>query len=176
MKRFLVAKVVFSAASAQLASSFDVNLPSIWDLSFDSDSLTFIDLIKGVVPLDLSSEINRVIKDQALTRQLLSVLMDQIYSFAMDSIWKPRCSLVLAKELSLGITRRDKRLRVAHPSSVSPSVARSCYPVSAIDYSGFEFECRKGVNFLSSFRCVVNHLPLVRFVRFIFSSFSGSIV
>src|ERR1051325_4167105 len=171
LKTFLLDKVISSAASTQLASSFDLNIPSIWNLSQDSTSLTFIDLIKGVVPLALSTEIHRVTKDQTVTRQLLSVLLDQIYLFTLDSIWKPHCADVLACEASLGISRKDKRFRVAHPSSTSTSITRSRSSVVPIDYTSFEFECRKGVNFLSSFQCVVNHLPLVRFVRFIFSFF-----
>jgi ribonuclease HI len=171
LKTFLVDQVVTSAASPALANSFNLQVDSIWDLSFDSSSLTFLDLIKGVVPLALASELQRVIKDSSVTRQLLSVFMDQIYSFALDAVWKPRCVLVLAKEASLGISRRDKKLRVSNPSSNIASVTRSRVSSSFVDYSDFEFECRKGVNFLSSFRCVVNHLPLVRLVRFIFSLF-----
>ena len=89
----------------------------------------------------------------------------------MDSIWKPRCALVLAKESSLGISHRDKRLCVVH-SFLNSSVTRSHSSVCDIDYSTFEFECRKGVNFLNSFQFIVNHLPLVHLVHFISFSFS----
>ena len=64
-----------------LAQSFDLNIARLWDVSFDSHEFTFIDLIKGIVPLSLSAEINHVIINSQVTTQLLSVYLDKKYNY-----------------------------------------------------------------------------------------------
>src|SRR5205085_11520788 len=55
-----------------LLSSLNIDLDSIWSVIADQHQLTFIDLIKGIIPLELFDSINRITNNRRVTHQILS--------------------------------------------------------------------------------------------------------
>jgi hypothetical protein len=82
-----------------------------WDVTYDSISITFIDLIKGVVPLELVERIKLGVKDQQLMNIIVSIFFDFIFNNIRDHIWRPRCDKQIEIEQKLNIKRKDKRTK-----------------------------------------------------------------
>ena len=96
---------------------------NFWSTDDTNNSLTFIDLIKGIVPSKLYRTINDF-ADCNKTYMILSSVYDFIFTQTFELIWKPRCELMIAKELSLNITTKRKRIK-KNSSSVSLSHSAS---------------------------------------------------
>jgi hypothetical protein len=82
---------------------------SIWDISANDSQLTFIDIIKGIVPLILSQKINGYTKNKEMTQLIISIFMDYIYSEICKRIWFPRCSQQMLDEKNAGIDKKEKK-------------------------------------------------------------------
>src|SRR3989337_1142554 len=80
----------------------------MWSLQSSDVEFTFIDLLKGYIPLELSSSIFSILNSTSTTQFLLSMFRDNLYNRIRDHIWSPRCDLLLEKEKSLNITTRVK--------------------------------------------------------------------
>ena len=52
--------------------SLNIDIDSIWSVVADQHQLTFIDLIKGIVPLELFDSINQIVNSRRVTHQILS--------------------------------------------------------------------------------------------------------
>jgi len=83
---------------------------NIWALSTHT-SFSFIDLIKGVVPSNLSKFINSSITSQADARAATSNFMHFIYE-QTQVIWLNRCMIFKEFEMSLGITESLKKTHI----------------------------------------------------------------
>ena len=79
----------------------------------------FIDLIKGIVPKDLFTDILYISRSLTLARSILCDFLNYIHSRVHQDIWIPRCNAQIAKEKSLGITNHKKKLSTG--SSRNPS-------------------------------------------------------
>ncbi|GBC00137.1 hypothetical protein RclHR1_03760001 [Rhizophagus clarus] len=80
---------------------------NIWTISTDPDNFTFVDLIKGFIPLELTQILNLWIP----RKQLLLVIIEirqYIYEQTFKEIWIRRCSFIKEFERSLGITKKKK--------------------------------------------------------------------
>jgi len=99
----------------------DICLLNIWHLSFNPRSFTFIDLIKGFVPSELSSCLLRLNSDLSINRSVISNLLNFIYNSVLKEVWLPRCTLTKSCELSNNITTSSKRSRSRNSSLLSTS-------------------------------------------------------
>jgi hypothetical protein len=101
--------------SDDLSQIFDP-LFTFWTFSTpSSSSFNFIDIIKGIVPAYLYNCINSFTKNKRKTNIVLSTLYDCIFDQIFNLIWKPRCALTIARELSIGITKKKKRSKCSSP-------------------------------------------------------------
>src|ERR1044071_6215684 len=95
-------------------SSLTNNLNSImnhrswWLPIYDPLHITFVDLIKGVVPRDLSKAIHAITNSKQATAELLGILYDFIYDYS-NHYWNERCTRMIQEELRMGITTKLKR-------------------------------------------------------------------
>ena len=116
-KRFLT-----SLIQEHIDSQFHINHLEdqyLWHNNVHDTNLTFIDLIKGVVPRSLINKIQLVTNNQAIIQMLLSLFFDYIYAQFSDTIWKERCEIQLNIEKRLGIDKKEKKKRVHDPNNVN---------------------------------------------------------
>src|ERR1044071_6468121 len=92
-----------------LLSSLNIDIDSIWSVVTDQHQLTFIDLIKGIIPLELFNSINRIANSRRVTHQILSKFFLFLYINVRDTIWSPRCERFLDIEILNNINSRVKR-------------------------------------------------------------------
>ena len=76
-----------------------------------STELTFVDLIKGIVPQSLYDIVIQYTESSTTTRNILHLLMNDIHHSALELIWKPRCAFVITTKHHAGITSRHKKSR-----------------------------------------------------------------
>ena len=89
------------------------NLGLAWlllNVSSNNNRFTFIDIIKGIVPLLLFDKINLYLQNASITRRLISLYLHEIYIQILDLVWKSRCEVAIRQELHVGITRKHKNL------------------------------------------------------------------
>ncbi len=96
------------SASQQTAVNHILTHGTWWLPSYEPLQLTFNDLIKGIVPLELSKMIQEITCNKSATTEILGILFDNIYT-KINQFWKERCEKVLHREKSLGITSKDKK-------------------------------------------------------------------
>ncbi|CAB5157493.1 unnamed protein product [Rhizophagus irregularis] len=99
----------------------DINsLDNFWDFSIDNNCLTFIDFIKGFIPITLSNYLKSLIFNDKIVCTIIGDLHDFTYNEVMNNIWKPRCELQVVLEKNLFITKKkklDSRLNFSTNSS-----------------------------------------------------------
>src|ERR1043166_4694352 len=118
---------------------------------------TFIDLIKGFVPKDLSLEVGKYINNPNVLKSLLVTVLDNLHVRVRDQIWSKRCELVIAKEKSLNITTRQKKRKNSLFIKNNPNtVSISSDSTLAICNLGFIDYIQTGRNWLD-FTRNVNH-------------------
>jgi hypothetical protein len=88
--------------------AFIMDHRSWWLPIYDPLHITFVDLIKGVVPRDLTKAITEITNSKQATSELLGILYDFIYECS-NHFWKERCAKLIREELRLGITIKLKR-------------------------------------------------------------------
>ena len=108
-----------------------------WSSHFSNTSITFIDIIKGIVP----SKLYRIINDFAdlfTTEKILSSFYDFVFDQSFELIWKTRCALTIAKELSLNITiakKHQKTSQLTPPTNHSLLPTTNSLPLNHFDLS-----------------------------------------
>jgi ribonuclease HI len=142
-------------------SSRDLLHDDLWTLAFQPDQFTFIDLIKGVVPLSLFNVIESYLHNKSLSQQILSVFINNIFIDINQLIWQPRCERMLLDELHAGITKHSKRQKCPSSISRSPTTSRSAFSnftnlgiVNSIDFGG-EWLTYYSSNFWIVVNCVI---------------------
>jgi ribonuclease HI len=142
-------------------SSRDLLHDDLWIISFRSDRFTFIDLIKGVVPLSLFNIINSFLHNNSLSRQILSVFINNIFIDINQLIWQPRCDRILLDEYHAGITKHSKRQICPSDITRSPTTSRPAFSnftnlgiVNSIDFGG-EWLSYYSSNFWIVVNCVI---------------------
>ena len=58
-----------------LLSPLNIDIDSIWSVIADQQQLTFINLIKGIVPLELFNSINRIVNSRRVTFEILFIFI-----------------------------------------------------------------------------------------------------
>lgn len=80
-----------------------------WNIYQDKNQLTFIDLIKGIIPKDLYDNILFYIKKEEKTKKILCNTMENMNVLIKEKIWKTRCQEVINTEIHLGINKHMKK-------------------------------------------------------------------
>ena len=93
---------------------------SWWETAYKPLSITFIDLIKDIVPINLSNKIHSITNNNEVTTEVLFQTYDLIYRLTQE-IWLERCIKVVDIEQSKNITIRE----IAY--TVDKMVTLSCY-------------------------------------------------
>ncbi|CAB4438295.1 unnamed protein product [Rhizophagus irregularis] len=79
----------------------------IWDISYDPNVFTFIELIKGIIPMSLSE----LLSSWTTKKNVVEVLIQMrqfIFNEIFENVWIPRCSHLKEFERSLGLTKKKK--------------------------------------------------------------------
>jgi hypothetical protein len=141
-------------------SSHDLLHDDLWTIAFRPDQFTFIDLIKGVVPLSLFNDIDSFLHNKSLS-QILSVFINNIFIDINQLIWQPRCDHMLLDEFHAGITKHSKRQKCPSSISRSPTTSRPAFSnftylgiVNSIDFGG-EWLTYYSANFQIVVNCVI---------------------
>jgi hypothetical protein len=90
-------------------TSSELDHYSIWLYYVDDILFTFVDIIKGFVPLFLYDTIFSFVKSKKIVLSIISIFMNNIYIDFMNNIWKPRCNQQLLIEEHLGIDKKEKK-------------------------------------------------------------------
>jgi hypothetical protein len=106
-----------TACLSSVVNNFDINNPHLqfilshgswWTIIYEPINLTFIDLIKGIVPFELSDNINSITNNKDATLEILRNVYTCIYTLTQE-IWLERCKQVVQKELILNISGKTKK-------------------------------------------------------------------
>lgn len=81
----------------------------MWLFYPDDVLFTFIDIIKGYVPLFLYDTIFSFTLSNSITLAIISIFMNNVYIDFIELIWKPRCAQQLLDEAHAGIDRKEKK-------------------------------------------------------------------
>ncbi|GES83285.1 hypothetical protein GLOIN_2v1777499 [Rhizophagus clarus] len=91
----------------------------IWDIGYNINEFTFIDLIKGIIPSMLYHTINSwITKDNSI--KILIQMRQYIFEQTFTEVWLPQCSYLKEFERSLGLTKK-KKLTLKNFRSLSPN-------------------------------------------------------
>ena len=109
--------------------------------------LNFIDLIKGFIPLSLSTFITSHTRSKPLTFSILSNFRDRIYYDCMAYIWVPRCSNMIDLERLCNINRREKLKsnRDTRPPSINSSY-NNFLPNLALEQESIRYSIYFGIS------------------------------
>ena len=144
-----------------LLSSLNIDIDSIWSVVADQHQLTFIDLIKGIVPLELFDSINQIANSRRVTHQILSKFFLFLYINVRNTIWSPRCERFLDIEILNNINSRVKRKKnntsITYRPPLSTNDDDSTFELSNngiihfIRYNGSYLDFTQCVNHILSF-------------------------
>jgi hypothetical protein len=110
------------------SSLVDLN---IWNIEHSPNIFTFIDLIKGIIPLSLYQKLSSwTTKNNVLI--VLTKMRQYIFEQTFALIWIPRCSYLKEFERSLGLTKK-KKLDLKNFRSLPPNNNNS-------DYIAYQFD------------------------------------
>ncbi|PKY32289.1 hypothetical protein RhiirB3_450371 [Rhizophagus irregularis] len=149
-------------------SLIDINsLDNFWDFSIDNNCLTFIDFIKGFIPITLSNYLKLLIFNDKVVRTIIGDLHDFTYNEVMNNIWKPRCELQVVFEKNLSITKKkklDSRLNFSTNSSFN---FINNVNFSSVDYIENSLESlRNNIYFGKDILGFMLHVNYVSFINF----------
>jgi hypothetical protein len=80
-----------------------------WSLITLADELTFVDLIKGIVPLELTLCLHALHLNKSQVHNIIFSSLNSLFMDIHEKIWKVRCKRVVDKELRISITQRMKK-------------------------------------------------------------------
>ncbi|PKY46990.1 hypothetical protein RhiirA4_462025 [Rhizophagus irregularis] len=81
----------------------------LWDLPYNNFYLTFINFIKGFIPLALSKYLKSLsLNDKLVHIIIVGDLHNFIYNKVINNIWKSHCELQVILEKGLFIIKRKK--------------------------------------------------------------------
>ena len=89
-------------------SDINIDIDKIWYNEYLKDEITFIDIIKGIVPKSLSECIKLYIKKDEDIQQILELFYHRIQDF-WKMVWEIRCDKLISKEKEEGITSQEKK-------------------------------------------------------------------
>ena len=85
-----------------------LNHNSWWLLIYNSINFTFNDLIKGVIPSELSDNIQCITNNKSATLEILSIVLNKLYTLA-NRFWKDCCLKVLREKKCQNISSSQKK-------------------------------------------------------------------
>jgi len=80
---------------------------SWWETIYEPITITFLDLIKGIVPDELSKKIHNITNNNEATTEVLFQTYNLIYQLTQE-VWIDRCTKIVDIEQSKNITKRIK--------------------------------------------------------------------
>jgi ribonuclease HI len=136
--------------------TFDLDDDYIWTPIFDTEHLTFIDLVKGIVPHVLFDKIFDIVKNKKITQDIIDVFLHRLQEMIKQCIWNPRCDQIIEKEKLFGINSKSKKKKV--PSNYRREIIpQPVHNFINYDNYGLLMEIICGGSFLN-FMILVNHL------------------
>src|SRR5215216_3427784 len=108
-KNFLLQQLTASQLNPSTALIHYLNTDDLWKITYDNNSLTFIDLIKGIIPSSFFNHIQCITNSLKSTFNILSNTTMYLYNRTHHDIWLPRCELMIEKEKALHISDKQKR-------------------------------------------------------------------
>jgi hypothetical protein len=108
-KNFLLHQLTTLQLTPSTALIHYLHTDELWTIASNNNSLTFIDLIKGIIPLSFFNHIQCIINSQKTTFNILSNTTMYLYNRTNHDIWLPRCELMIEKEKTLHISDKQKR-------------------------------------------------------------------
>jgi len=154
--------ITLKTFDASIVNSF-LNHRSLWDIGYDSENLTFIDIIKGVVPTFLSEKLFQFTNNRKLVLDILLKFYDALYEDIKKFIWNVRCDTMIIKEQSYNINKKEKRKKCNNRDSISiPSSSSSSIHHGFGNY-GLDLEIKLGTNWLG-FTTMLNHWSIMRVI------------
>jgi ribonuclease HI len=128
-----------------------------------SSQCSIMDLIASVVPKTLT----HILSSQGLSRnQVYEVLFPAMNSFYNDlftKIWKPRCDITIQRQLSMGLTKKAKRIKFRHRSTTTMVAASSRNVISKATPTRWTSWTANSLKFGSSW---VNFYRLLEYIQF----------
>jgi ribonuclease HI len=100
--------VITDFNSNNLHYQYIISHGSWWTSVYEPVNITFVDLIKGIVPFELSEQINCITNNQEATTEILRNLYQKIYILTQP-IWLDRCKLIVQKEQLHNISGKMKK-------------------------------------------------------------------
>jgi hypothetical protein len=121
-------------------------LGSIWTIGKSDVTLTFIDIIKGFIPLTLSQFFNL-----RLSKSRSSIIMYETRVNLLNNLWKyweKRCDLLNEIDIKLGITKKIKREKLN--IEFNPNIYRYSSQIEKYDnLEGLRAKLTRGLNNLN---------------------------
>jgi hypothetical protein len=131
----------------------------LWNIDSDPLHLTFIDIIKGIIPGFLVEKILRVTNNRKYTIDLLQILYDALYADLKKFIWQPRCDAMISLEKSLNIDKKEKKKHYNFKNS-NLSAPTSISLRHGFGNYGLDLAIKLGTNWLD-FMITLNHWSVV---------------
>jgi hypothetical protein len=85
------------------------DLDSIWSNSYDASNLTFIDIIKGFIPLELTDLILTKVKKKTYVENIINEIQIILLNSFWKGIWLPRCKKLEEIDKTLNIDKKVKK-------------------------------------------------------------------
>ena len=102
--------ILYQHANIKVDVNYLSSIPHIWDITHRyTDTLNFIDIVKGFVPQILFSKILEKTKHNEMATLIISNFLDFIYTNICDRVWSYRCNAQIEIEKRAGITNRVKK-------------------------------------------------------------------
>ena len=164
----LLVKLIYDHANTKVPLTSFTDLQEIWNLDHrPTDKLTFIDIIKGFVPLILFDKVQQKVKHQEMTSLIVSIFMNFIYENICELVWFPRCQLQIDIEKRDGIDTRIKKQK---------NITRNKLPRIAIDSSNSFSSITHGqLGVLNSIRMGNNWSGFMMFVNWLLCCSGGMV-
>ena len=88
----------------------DLNIGrNLWDSFYSFNDLTFIDLIKGIIPKWLSNLVAGKIKNKVRTENIFIEFRDSMINKGINKFWNKRCEILNNIDKDLGIDKKLKK-------------------------------------------------------------------
>src|SRR4051794_34905633 len=97
-QKFPTASTYHFATFSSTALIQYLHTDELWTIDSNNNSLTFIDLIKGIIPSSFFNHIHCITNSQKTTFNILSNTTMYLYNRTHQDIWLPRCELMIEKK------------------------------------------------------------------------------
>jgi hypothetical protein len=114
MKEYLNSKeLIFEDGQLKLIDEL-----TLWEVKYDSNSLTFLDFVKGVVPKNLTELMNNSLHNLTKCHDILIEVMEVMID-KIKEIWVVRCNDMHSLEKALGVDN-DLKMEFKGKGKINP--------------------------------------------------------